>query len=978
MGYKPAAGFRAGGGFKPGGNEAESDSLFWKAMDVINRPSSATFGAATALVEGDDPFARAMKALRGEQEYTGTDLLTSMGADPASKITQAAGFGLTVLNPLDPLNYLGGLGGATRAGKAAKLLGKGAENWGDAARLGERALLSLGGHRIPLPGDAAILEKMQQAGKAVQGSAFGRAMQTLFGGKAGALNASGLPEHAKAIVGINDSAEQIGRQFQMETDPFIRAMDVLKGDDRGNLLETLGQAGRGDMPWDVAEAGYVRPGQAGAEKRKAAWDAAGEFMRARKGFVGRLEGTGIDAYATPTTDYFSRVATPLPGTDAKEALGAKIFDEKLGALKGPANNAFNRMLLPGSVEPVSEGGLTQAGREAFRKLGGPEEFRRLEKEDPQFVAEFLRQHRLTPKELNDPARGLGWKYETDAATVFKRMRDDAIANVKGDELVRLLEKQGVAKPWDEAVHGAQADDGRWLFSKVDQGRYAEKPLAVPVEYSRALQRFFDTTAPSAEGALMGAMINQALPDMLKNAGLMQWWKGLAIFGGGPSYFVRNFAAGVAKNRYEGLTMWNGQTPRLYSAAIDTIGRALRGNWSNDVIDLGGVKISKERLYQEYMTRGMAGGGMPDVDIVTAGSGASKKAREKVFRIPHAVNEQVEMAVRMPLAMKMIEDTFVAAKRAGIPLPEVVGPLSAASKPHMQAAVEDIVSRAFDNAAKQVKLSHFDYTDLSPFEERLRSFWVPFYTWMRKNIPHETVNMLQRPGQYMPFARAWFQGLRQSGLKPEDMPEWLAQNFAIPIGETPDGRKQFVDLTGFVPFMDVIEAGTAIAGKPRTGEGRVSELGRYVASRFNPFLQEAAEQTLQKEFLTGRSFGETPAERFGVTMSPQMAGALEMARPVRELDRLNPGGVFTKLGNAMGSFTGDVRPHRNEPSEAGRWARFGLGIKTYGADADQANWSKNQRKQYAKKLISSAKKARREGRQGEAAYLLDRAEQVMGQ
>ena len=1281
MGYKPTAGYRGAGGFRPGGGSApaEDDSLFWKAMELLNRPSSATFGAATALAEGGDPLERAMRALRGEREYSGTDLLTAMGADPESWLTKGAGFGLTVLNPMDPLNYIGGLGVATKAGRGARLLGTAATKWDDAARAGERALLSFAGHRVPIPGDAAVLGGMQRAGNAFMDTTVGKGLQQLFGGRKGPLASMELPETARAVFDLEDEAGRIGKQFTMETDPELKALAGLKGEDKGGFLEAIGRTYRGGEDMGAAREAFVRAGESGAEARAAAWDAADRYMGSQKEFLGRLEGTGMDAYALPMLGHFPRLPVAKEGVEAS-GLGAKVFEERFAALQGPSKNEFNRVLLPGSIEPVGVQTLTKAGREEFFRMGGRDVFDALEREDPQFVAEFLRKHRMTPAELN-AAPGLAFAYETDPVVAFKKMRDDAIANVRGDELIRLLEKQGIARPWDEGAHAMQVDDGRYVFAKVDQGRYAERPLAVPAEYAEALRKMTTLLSPGPDKAALGSMLNQALPDMLKNAGLMQWWKAASIFGGGPSYFVRNGGTGIIKNYYEGLTAWNPQTYRFYPEAVDLVGRQLRGKWGDAVVELGGVRVSKERLWQEYVVRGLAGGGLPDVDIMTAGAGKSRALREKVFAPARKINEQVEMFVRMPLVLKQLEDTFAAARAAGEIVPDVVGPLAKAG-----ADVADlpVVTKAFDNAAAQVFQSHFDYNDLSPTEERLRNFWVPFYcvptdheiltkegwktydqlekgemvmgydvntrelrweplidvavfdydgdlcrfglegsnheflftkdhrwpvevarqkvkgmwfggerrilrayqlntshkiprvgdftatesvlsprharilgwivtdgyfrwrkkshleamvyqsphkyldeivellgtkprkphpetgvvcvpvlqedvrvlkrvfrgkadmpgivcglsreaaeamwdamfkaegyshpqagmhfaqvhgpvleafqilctltgrhahigdrgcyvngqkffaprnshgaktkyykgkiwcpktpthtwvmrhdgatifsgnTWMRKNIPHETVNMIQRPGQYLPFARAYYQRFKDAGMTPEDLPEWMGSNFAVPAGQADDGRNQFLDMTGFLPFMDVMEFMDKAVGRVQTGESRASEIARYLATRSNPFLVQMAEQGLQGQFLTGREYGETPGEMFGATMSPSAMGLANLFRPARELDRLNPGGAFTMLGNTMGTFEGDVRPRRNEPDEAERWARFGLGLKIYGVDPDQANLSRAQREKSVKRYRGMAKRAEREGRTGEAAYFESKAAEL---
>lgn len=965
----PAASIRAAGTAAPETDE----SLFWKVLGLLNRPSSATFGATSAAIRGEDPLTAGARGLFGEQDYSGTDVLTALGAPEDSFWTKAGGFGLTVLNPLDPLNYVGGLGGVTKAGRAARLAGKALPEWGAAARAGERALLSFAGHRVPIPGDEAILSGMQRLGQGFMGTAPGRAVETLFGGARGPAKALDIP-HADEIFGAEDRASRLARMFEVETAPEITALEKLPAVDEGPLLEAVGKAYRGDIAWEHAQGAYIQPGTPGAEARRAAWDAVHEYARKQKGFLSRLEGTGLDAYAEATPGHFKRSPIPLPGTNL-ESMGAKLYEERIASLKGPSRNAFNKLLIPGGIEPPAVATLTKAGQRDFFAQGGAETFNKLTVDDPEYVREFLRQHRLTPKELNETGE-MGFRYETSPARVFKRMQAEAVQNVQADELVKTLEEAGLAKPWDDAAHALQGDDGRYLFAKVDQGRYADRPVAVPAEYAQAFQRMTEVLKPGPDKAAMGAMFNNALPEMARNAGILQWWKGFAIFGGGPSYFVRNYFTGVTKNYYEGLTVWNPQTYRFYNEAFDMIGRGLRKDWGGAYVDLGGVKVSKERLWQEYTIRGVHGGHIPDPDIINLGTGKSQQWREKVFKPARSINEQVEMGIRLPLMMKEIEDTIAVARRAGEQLPATLERLGSAAEAG-QDIMAPALSRAFENATAQVKLSHFDYTDLSPFEQHLRNFWVPFYSWMRKNIPHETVNMLTRPGKYMPFARAYYQRYKDAGLTPEDTPEWMDANFAIPLHKTEDGRNQFLDMTGFLPFMDVVELSQAVAGKPRTGQSRQSEAIRYLATRSNPFLVQGAEQLYQQSTLSGRDYGEAPKEMFGATVSPSVAGMVNLFRPARELDRLNPGGVFTKAGNALGTFEGDVRPNRNEPGEAERWARFVGGAKIYGADENEADLSRKRRGTLIKRYRSWARGARADGKDGEAAYFERKAADLEG-
>ena len=60
---------------------------------------------------------------------------------------------------------------------------------------------------------------------------------------------------------------------------------------------------------------------------------------------------------------------------------------------------------------------------------------------------------------------------------------------------------------------------------------------------------------------------------------------------------------------------------------------------------------------------------------------------------------------------------------------------------------------FDEAAKQVKKWLFDYKELTGFERQVARRIVPFYTFMRKNIPAQMEAVMRHPGRYLAVGKA---------------------------------------------------------------------------------------------------------------------------------------------------------------------------------------------------------------------------------
>ena len=78
------------------------------------------------------------------------------------------------------------------------------------------------------------------------------------------------------------------------------------------------------------------------------------------------------------------------------------------------------------------------------------------------------------------------------------------------------------------------------------------------------------------------------------------------------------------------------------------------------------------------------------------------------------------------------------------------------------------------SAKTVDKTLFDYRDVTPFEKNVLKRTVPFYTWMRKNIPLQTENLIRTPGKYAATKKA--QDSIRSLSNPVDeknMPSYMA-------------------------------------------------------------------------------------------------------------------------------------------------------------------------------------------------------------
>lgn len=1036
MGFLPQR--RAGGSRRlPPTAPPPEPSTFFKLIEHLNRLSSASLGMVAGGLQGGVGGA-VEGGVRGFKDVDrgGREVISALtGADPESKLARRAGLAVDIVNPLDPLNFIG-IGGLTKAGRAARLASKVpginasarlAGTFSQQAKAGQRGLLTFAGKRVPIPGDAAALQGIENTRRAIAQSKYGKAIQKNFGGVRGAVLGT-LDDPVDRMIGeiILDAQGRVkgaSRRFAGETEPLLQKLSALSREENEQLGDLISRVNRNDLDINDARVQFI--GSDGrAAKRKAAFEAAEELQPLLKDFAGSLEGTGLDQYLSKELGFLPRVIRPLQDMprrkDLDDFLGLDPLTGEMIRPTGQSANVLNKALVQHSIQPVNAETFDAAGKLAFEEMGLTAGFIKRAQKDKGFAKAFLEKHRMSLNELRESllARGVG-DVERRAVPLLKNLQGQVMQNVETDDLIRILKDNNVAVRYDAKIHGNAGD-----FVKIDQGRFAAEPLAIPKQWASVISKVLDAMMPSQNTPVLGQFMRDVLPLKAQDFGLIAWWKLTAIFGANPgAYWARNIATGVHKNLIEGLTPATTGTGLGNFLSYWGTGTRLTGEWarhgrpvSEKVLTLprSGVRVDEERLRQMYRGMNMHGGGLPDVDVIERTDSFGAELRRRYFE--HAFGnvagapvslrtgqDASEHFMRVPLMLKILDDTFVAAKEAGSRLPQIVGRLDEAAedlllKRHagsmasykyvLEEGVGNInvrpalpvepfeenaglIQAAFENSREAVIRAHFDYTDLSPIEKRLRAGWIPFYTWMRKNLPAESRNMFTNFGQYMPWVRAYYRAFETMDLTPEDLPEWSQKLFATPVHNEERNTVKFLDLTGFLPFMDVFELGSAAFGEPRHGGSRLNETMAWGLNNANPILTTGFELGFQKDLFTQRQFqGDLPKDFLGLPVNQNTYQLLQNFRPLTDIDRLNPPvpgvtggrGAFTSLGGALKTFrtTEDRRPGRNEPGAPARLGRFLTGVPL--READRKNLSRIQ----FRKLNTLRARIRRAEKEGKLA------------
>jgi hypothetical protein len=111
--------------------------------------------------------------------------------------------------------------------------------------------------------------------------------------------------------------------------------------------------------------------------------------------------------------------------------------------------------------------------------------------------------------------------------------------------------------------------------------------------------------------------------------------------------------------------------------------------------------------------------------------------------------------------------------------------------------------SLDEAAASVRRYHFDYSELSSFEQDVMRRVIPFYTWSRKNFPLQIENVMRQPGKYTRFLH--IKRNMELGTDKDDdqwVPKYFNDIMAIRFPFTMNGEGVYINKD--LPFVSASE------------------------------------------------------------------------------------------------------------------------------------------------------------------------------
>lgn len=332
----------------------------------------------------------------------------------------------------------------------------------------------------------------------------------------------------------------------------------------------------------------------------------------------------------------------------------------------------------------------------------------------------------------------------------------------------------------------------------------------------------------------------------------------------PSFGVRNLMSGYFNSfMYAGAHIFD---PDITKAAI----KIVSSDNLDEVIELGGKKLTLKEIKEQMILTG-ATNGMVVTDVSSIGEMLADQMKR-------ATDPSYSNALRHPLkTMERINTGVEDYNRSLLYL----------------AALKN--GETFEYAGDLVKQLQFDYSDLTDFEKSIKNI-MPFYTWLRKNIPLQIERFLDDPRMYMMLMRRVPEFAKEaSGMSDEDwdnMPDWVKNTFPITLGyDGKTGRYRLFDTT--LPYQDLASVNSL---ETFTGE---------VVSLLHPLIKTPIELFLNKNLYTGAALESYEGETAEMAIQGNANPVLNAIARVAPSALRNMPGVTVGANQLLNTF-GTVR------------------------------------------------------------------------
>jgi hypothetical protein len=215
--------------------------------------------------------------------------------------------------------------------------------------------------------------------------------------------------------------------------------------------------------------------------------------------------------------------------------------------------------------------------------------------------------------------------------------------------------------------------------------------------------------------------------------------------------------------------------------------------------------------------------------------------------------------------------------------------------------------SFDQAERMMKTVFYDYSDLSAFERDVLRRVIPFYTWMRHNIPRMFQTVVTEPTRHFRLAQT-IHRIEQGAtgrMPPDDsgIPDWIKDNFGIILSQDSTGKYFMKMAEGVFPMFDFYKLWGGVG------------VGQVILNGVTPFAKFPIEQLMNKSLFTKQELERFPGEptrgftlgRAGFTRRVSPHGPLGFANLIFNESALRD---FFRLGKTAANLMDDMLDSKN--------------------------------------------------------------------
>lgn len=452
---------------------------------------------------------------------------------------------------------------------------------------------------------------------------------------------------------------------------------------------------------------------------------------------------------------------------------------------------------------------------------------------------------------------------TEQAVVLQKM---------GQDLVRMGSNVVAKKP-------ALTPDGKAYVLMSNSGIPALEGKYLHPEVHEAIKNLYPIITNSDEGMkLLEKAFTQATGA----------WKALVLFS--PMFHLRNLAGNIFLNMADGL-----YNPLRYPQSVGVLTGALKE------VELNGRRIPTQAIREWFGRAGLAGQGM----FQEAAMGSAGKVTEEAARMLEVMQrsgfDHVAYWAKHPFegSRKVGESSDSLTRMANF-LHHLDRGLSPAE------------------AAKKTRTALFDYGALTPAEQKIRKWAMPFYAWKRFALPRMVERLVGSPGVFTGAAHVRENAVSINEVDESHLPEWLRDNQAIPL---------WVDEKGQVHYLTINLPLTELASIHEIDN--IGGMAKEAVRMINPLYTIPTQLAFNRSLLTGQEIsrydgGQEMWKDYGMFALRQMGPVREVANQAE--DREQEAEFNRQLAQGKDP---DVPPLERGPSEKlgittvqhpARWAR----------------------------------------------------------